>query len=307
MKKLSIILIIMLALVGCNTSGNNETVDTDGKLKVISTFTIITDMVEEIGQDKVSVTNLVPTGTDPHEYEPKPEDIKAITDADLLLYNGLNLEGGDQGWFAKATKSVKVEESKIHQLSDKIEPMYLLGGGDDDEINPHAFISPKNGIKMSEAVRDALVEADAENKDFYEANAETYINKLKEIDEKYHTEIDAIPEENKILVTSEKAFQYMNADYGLREAYIWAIDTEELGTTEQLKSLLEILKTDKPPYLFLESNVDERPMKTISSESGIPIFEKRIYSDEIGTPGSEVDTYLKMLENNIAIISEGLK
>ncbi len=306
MKRISVLLIILLALVGCGSS-NTSKVEDDGKLKVISTFTIITDMVEEIGQDKVSVTNLVPTGTDPHEYEPKPEDIKAITDADLLLYNGLNLEGGEHGWFAKATKSVSVDEKKIHELSDKIEPMYLLGGGEDDEINPHAFISPKNGIKMSEAVRDALVEADPDNKDFYEANATEYISKLDAIDAEYHKEIDAIPEKNKILVTSEKAFQYMTADYGLREAYIWAIDTEELGTTEQLNTLLGVLKTDAPPYLFVESNVDDRPMKTISSESGIPIFEKKIYSDEIGTPGSEVDTYIKMLENNIRIISEGLK
>lgn len=305
MKKISVILMMVLVLVGCGAKSSPK--EDDGKLKVVSTFTIITDMVEEIGQDKVSVTNLVPTGTDPHEYEPKPDDIQAITDADLLLYNGLNLEGGEQGWFAKATKSVKVDESKIHQLSDNITPMYLLGGGDDDEINPHAFISPKNGIIMSEAVRDALVAADPENKDFYEANATEYISKLKVIDELYKTEIDAIPEANRILVTSEKAFQYMTADYGLREAYIWAIDTEELGTTEQLKSLLETLKVDAPPYLFLESNVDTRPMETISKESGIPIFEKRIYSDEIGTAGSEVDTYLKMLENNITIIAEGLK
>lgn len=305
MKKISVILMMVLVLVGCGAKSSPQ--EDDGKLKVVSTFTIITDMVEEIGQDKVSVTNLVPTGTDPHEYEPKPDDIQAITDADLLLYNGLNLEGGEQGWFAKATKSVKVDESKIHQLSDNITPMYLLGGGDDDEINPHAFISPKNGIIMSEAVRDALVAADPENKDFYEVNATEYISKLKVIDELYKTEIDAIPEANRILVTSEKAFQYMTADYGLREAYIWAIDTEELGTTEQLKSLLETLKVDAPPYLFLESNVDTRPMETISKESGIPIFEKRIYSDEIGTAGSEVDTYLKMLENNITIIAEGLK
>lgn len=305
MKKLSVMLIIMLALVGC--SSNTQPKEDDDTLKVISTFTIITDMVEEIGQEKVSVTNLVPTGTDPHEYEPKPADIQAITDADLLLYNGLNLEGGEHGWFAKATKSANVDDSKIHQLSDNIKPMYLLGGGDDDEINPHAFISPKNGIIMSEAVRDALVNADPDNKDFYEKNATEYINKLEAIDKQYQTDIDAIPEKNRILVTSEKAFQYMTADYGLREAYIWAIDTEELGTTEQLTGLLEVLKTDAPPYLFVESNVDTRPMETISKESGIPIYEKKIYSDEIGTEGSEVDTYLKMLENNIKIISEGLK
>ena len=146
MKKISVILMMVLVLVGCGAKSSPQ--EDDGKLKVVSTFTIITDMVEEIGQDKVSVTNLVPTGTDPHEYEPKPDDIQAITDADLLLYNGLNLEGGEQGWFAKATKSVKVDESKIHQLSDNITPMYLLGGGDDDEINPHAFISPKNGYVM---------------------------------------------------------------------------------------------------------------------------------------------------------------
>lgn len=307
MKKLAMILMITLVLVGC-TPANKDNEVNDDTLKVISTFTIITDMVNEIGKDKVSVTNLVPTGTDPHEYEPKPADIQAMTDADMLLYFGLNLEGGEHGWFFKAANSVKADKDKIYSLSEDIEPMHLLGDdSSDDQINPHAFISPKNGIKMSEAVRDALINEDPENKEFYEANAKDYIGRLEVIDQKYQSEIDAIPEENKILVTSEKAFQYMTADYGLREAYIWAIDTEELGTTEQLKSLIDSLKVDAPPYLFLESNVDERPMQTVSKESGIPIFEKRIYSDEIGVKGSEVDTYIKVLENNIEIIAEGLK
>lgn len=307
MKKLAMILMIALVLVGC-TPANKDNEVNDDTLKVISTFTIITDMVNEIGKDKVSVTNLVPTGTDPHEYEPKPADIQAMTDADMLLYFGLNLEGGEHGWFFKAANSVKADKDKIYSLSENIEPMHLLGDdSSDDQINPHAFISPKNGIKMSEAVRDALIKEDPENKDFYEVNAKDYIGRLEVIDQKYQSEIDAIPEENKILVTSEKAFQYMTADYGLREAYIWAIDTEELGTTEQLKSLIDKLKVDAPPYLFLESNVDERPMQTVSKESGIPIFEKRIYSDEIGVKGSDVDTYIKVLENNIEIIAEGLK
>ncbi len=159
---------------------------------------------------------------------------------------------------------------------------------------------------MSESVLEALISIDPDNKEIYRENAKSYISKLSDLDNYYAEVISNIPEENKLFVTSERAFQYMNSEYGLREAYIWEIDTEELGTTNQLKALIDYLEIDRPPYLFLESNVDPKPLETVSEESNIPIFEIRVFSDEIGQKGSSGDTYLKMLEHNIEAIKAGL-
>lgn len=309
-KYLIVASMLMLLVTACtpgnDTEGNSS--GEDSPLQVVTSFTIIEDIAREIGGDNLKIHNLVPTGTDPHEYEPLPQDIKKTTDADILFYNGLNLEGGKNGWFFKMIDSVGQKEENIYSLTERVEPMYLSSDdGKDEEINPHAFIDPAVGIKMAEDMRDALIKADPDRKDIYEERASEYIDRLKEIDKKYEEIINNIPEEKRVLVTSERAFQYMAKHYGLKEGYIWAIDTEENGTPEQIKSLIQFIKENNVSILFRESNVDERPMETVSKETGIPIFEKPIYSDEIGKPGEEVDTYIKYLNYNIKIIEEGLK
>lgn len=300
---ISLLLILTLLLTACGGDSNDE----NDKIQIVSSFTIISDMAEQIGGDLVEVYNLVPTGTDPHEYEAMPDDIKAATDADLLFYNGMNLEGGKTGWFLKMMDSVNQKDENIFNLNEGIEAKYLVGeDGRDEEVNPHSYLDPKLGIRMAGNLRDALIKVDPDNREVYEKNTEEYLQRLNKIDEKYTDVVNNLPEERRILVTSERAFQYMTESYGLREAYIWEIDTEELGTTEQIKSLIDRLNKEQPPVLFLESNVDPKPLETVSNETGIAIYEKPIYSDEIGKKGAEVDSYIKLLEHNINIIEDGL-
>src|SRR5699024_5862283 len=162
-------------------------------------------------------------------------------------------------------------------------------------------------IKMAEDMRDALIEVDPDNKAYYDEKGKEYIDRLTEIEADYDKRLGDLPEENKTLVTSECAFSYLLDNYDMKEACIWKIDTEENGSPEQIKSLISFIQEHKVPTLFLESNVDERPMETVSSESGVDIYDKPIYSDEIGNPGDEVDTYVKYLNYNIDIIADGLK
>lgn len=284
-----------------------EGADDEDKLQVVASFTIISDMVREIGGDKVEVHNLVPTGTDPHEYEPLPEDSKKATDADILFYNGMNLEGGEEGWFFRMLDSVGQDKDKAYSLTERVEPMYLKDEATrEEEVNPHSFIDPVVGIHMVEDMRDALIEVDPDNKDYYEEQAANYLERLEEIDKEYEERLGELPEENKVLVTSECAFQYMLDRYDIDEACIWRLDTEDNGSPEQITSLLEFIEENNVPMLFLESNVDPRPMETVSEESGVEIYEEHIYSDEIGNPGDEVDTYIKYLQYNIDIIADGL-
>lgn len=301
---------LLLVITACGKTdgeqGSNGGADA-GKLKVVTSFTIIEDMVREIGGEDVVVYNLVPTGTDPHEYEPLPEDIKKATDADVLFFNGLNLEGGEDGWFAKMIRTVKQKEDRVFSLTERVEPMYI---GDEDghekEINPHAFIDPAVGVKMAEDLRDALVKVDASREAKYKERAEQYIERLQELDQQFAAKINEIPEENRILVTSERAFQYMAAHYGLKEAFIWEIDTEENGSPAQIKALIEYVKANPVKVLFVESNVDARAMEAVSKETGVRIAGKKIYSDEIGKQGEEVDTYIKYLQYNIELMHSEL-
>lgn len=309
----------LLLLSACGTDNGDAQDNSDEKLKVVTSFTILSDIAEQIGGEDVSVHNLVPSGTDPHEYEPLPKDMKAATDADILLYNGLNLEGGEQGWFFKMVDAVNQDSEKIYNLSEGVEPMYVteeldadiieaqdLGPDADGEINPHAFISPHVGIILTENMRDAFMEQDPDNADAYDERASEYLDRLNEMDEKYHEVIQDIPEEERILVTSERAFQYMTKEYGLKEGFIWALDTEDTGSPEQIKSLVKFIEENEVPVLFIESNVDARPMETVSNQTGVPFSSRPIYSDEIGNKGDEVDTYMKFLEYNINLIHDEL-
>ncbi|MED4475150.1 MULTISPECIES: metal ABC transporter substrate-binding protein [Bacillaceae] len=299
---------ISLLLAACGNKDITANDNNDDVLKVVTSFTLLEDIVHQIGGEHVEIHNLVPIGTDPHEYEPLPEDIKKATDADILFYNGLNLEGGEHGWFFKMMNTVGQKDENIFELTKGVEPKYLNGKGEaEHEMNPHAFLDPNVGMIIVENAHDALVKADPENKEEYDKNAKAYIEKLKEIDEEYKNKIADIPEENRILVTSERAFQYMADRYGLEEGYIWEIDTEENGSPEQIKSLVNFLKERDVPTLFLESNVDSRPMETVSEESGVEIYKDKIFSDEIGKKGEAGDTYIKFLEYNIDKIYNGLK
>jgi len=299
---------ISLLLAACGNKDVTANDNNDDVLKVVTSFTLLEDIVHQIGGEHVEIHNLVPIGTDPHEYEPLPEDIKKATDADILFYNGLNLEGGEHGWFFKMMNTVGQKDENIFELTKGVEPKYLNGKGEaEHEMNPHAFLDPNVGMIIVENAHDALVKADPENKEEYDKNAKAYIEKLKEIDEEYKNKIADIPEENRILVTSERAFQYMADRYGLEEGYIWEIDTEENGSPEQIKSLVNFLKERDVPTLFLESNVDSRPMETVSEESGVEIYKDKIFSDEIGKKGEAGDTYIKFLEYNIDKIYNGLK
>jgi len=304
----SFLAVILLAACGSgDKNSNEEKTGSDEKIKVITTFTLLEDIVKQIGGEYVETYNLVPVGTDPHDYEPLPQDIKETEDADVLFFNGLNLEGGDGGWFTKLTESTGQDDAIIYEVSAGVEPMYLSSeDGTEEEINPHSFIDPNIGIIMAENIKNALIEISPENEEAIEENAKAYLTTLEEMDEQYQTRIDEIPEEDRVLVTSERAYQYMADRYDLKEGFIWEVDTEENGTPKQIKTLVNFIKEEEPPVLFVESNVDSRPMETVSNESGVDIYEDKLYSDEIGALGEEADTYVKYLQYNIDKIHAGL-
>ena len=306
MKKIYTLLTMLFLSLSLAACGSSQAKD-DSKLDVVVTNSILADMTKNIAGDKINLHSIVPIGQDPHEYEPLPEDVEKTTTADLIFYNGINLENGAHAWFTKLVKNADKKENKDYfAVSDGIDLIYLEGESEKGKEDPHAWLNLENGIIYAQNIAKHLSEKDPDNKATYEKNVAAYVKKLTTLDEKAKTAFEAIPENKKVIVTSEGCFKYFSKAYGVPSAYIWEINTEEEGTPEQTTSLVKKLKAGPTPSaLFVESSVDDRPMKTISRETGIPIYAQ-IFTDSISEKGEEGDSYYAMMKWNLEKIAEGL-
>ncbi|SHH61398.1 iron/zinc/copper transport system substrate-binding protein [Anaerosphaera aminiphila DSM 21120] len=306
-------LLILTALTGCSKEQGENTdrreiavQESQEKLKIVTTNSILGNLVENVVGNNADVYSIVPVGIDPHEYEPLPKDIQEVDDADIIFYNGLNLETGGNGWFVKLMEStLKKEDVDFFAASKKVEPMYLTSSEKKEEQDPHAWLDIQNGIKYVENIRDVLVEKDSKNKNIYEENTNNYIKKLQELDTQAKEEFADIPEDKKMLVSSEGAFKYFSKAYGLTAAYIWEINTENQGTPEQMTKVIDTIRNWNIPSLFVETSVDSRSMEQVSRETGIPIYEK-LFTDSIAKKGTVGDSYYSMMQWNLDKIHEGL-
>ena len=307
MKKLGFLSLLLLAVCTlCACSGQKKASRDSSKLKVVATNSIIADITKNIAGDKIDLHSIVPVGKDPHEYEPLPEDVKKTSQADLIFYNGINLETGGNAWFTKLVKNANKEENKdYYAVSDGVDVIYLEGQSEKGKEDPHAWLNLENGIIYAQNIAKRLIEKDPDNKATYEKNLKAYVEKLTALDKEAKEKFNNIPEEKKMIVTSEGCFKYFSKAYNVPSAYIWEINTEEEGTPDQIKSLVEKLRKTKVPSLFVESSVDDRPMKTVSKDTNIPIHAK-IFTDSIAEKGEEGDSYYSMMKYNLDKISEGL-
>lgn len=294
----------LLLLAGCGTKDEERSASDDSKkTSVVATNSIIADMVKEVGAGQVSVKSLVPVGTDPHEYEPLPEDIKQASEADVVFYNGLNLETGN-GWFNKLMETAdKKENEDYFAVSKEVEPIHLTGNTKQED--PHAWLNISNGILYVNEIQHVLSEKDPENKESYQKNADAYIKQLEELDTTAKDAFADIPNEKKLLVTSEGAFKYFSKAYDLTAAYIWEINTESQGTPEQMKQVVEKVRASKVPSLFVETSVDKRSMERLSKEVNLLIYSE-LYTDSLAKKGAPGDSYYKMMKWNLEKIHEGL-
>ena len=301
---LSLIFMLAVGLFACSNANKNS--NTSEKLKVVATNSIIADITKNIAGDKIDLHSIVPVGQDPHEYEPLPDDVKKTSQADLIFYNGINLETGGNAWFTKLVQNAKKEENKdYYAVSDGVDVIYLEGQNEKGKEDPHAWLNLENGMIYAKNIAKQLSAKDPKNKDFYEANLKNYLEKLEALDKEDKQKFNNIPKEKKMIVTSEGCFKYFSKAYNVPSAYIWEINTEEEGTPDQIKALVEKLRKTKVPSLFVESSVDERPMQTVSKDTNIPIFEK-IFTDSIAEPGQNGDSYYNMMKWNLDKIAEGL-
>lgn len=308
MKKCRFLVLLLLAFVGLAacSSQKSSTETGSSKLNVVATNSIIADITKNIAGDKINLHSIVPVGQDPHEYEPLPEDVKKTSQADLIFYNGINLETGGNAWFTKLVENAKKKENKdYYAVSEGVDVIYLEGQSEKGKEDPHAWLNLENGIIYAQNIAKRLSEKDPANKETYEKNLKAYVEKLTALDKEAKEKFNNIPEEKKMIVTSEGCFKYFSKAYNVPSAYIWEINTEEEGTPDQIKSLVEKLRKTKVPSLFVESSVDDRPMKTVSKDTNIPIYAK-IFTDSVAEEGEEGDSYYSMMKYNLEKIAEGL-
>jgi manganese/iron transport system substrate-binding protein len=287
--------LISLLAVAC---GGGEKSAASGKKKVVTSFTIIADMAREVAGDAAIVESITKPGAEIHGYDPTPKDIVKAQSADLVLWNGMNLEL----WFEKFFTNVKDVPSAV--LSEGIQPMGITEGPYTGKPNPHAWMSPANAVIYVENIRKALVKMDPANESTYNTNAAAYSAKIKALDEPVRAKLAAIPAGKRWLVSSEGAFSYLCANYNLKPLYLWPINADAQGTPQQVQSVIDGVRSKQIPVVFTESTVSDKPMRQVAAETNAR-FGGVLYVDSLTDADGPAPTYLKLLETNADTIVKG--
>ncbi len=295
---------VTLLLSSCTASEPAATRQFDGssnleQKKVLTTFTILEDMAQNVAGDALSVDSITRVGAEIHGYEPVPSDIAKAQNADLILYNGMDLER----WFEQFLGSVDGVPSAV--LTENITPIAIAQGPYADKPNPHAWMSPQNALTYVENIRKAFVELDPANADTFNTNAAAYSEQIKAIDAELKTELASVPEGQRYLVSCEGAFSYLARDYELSEIYIWPINAEQQSTPKQLKAVINQVKANKVPTVFCESTISDEAQKQIAKATGAT-FGGNLYVDSLSTAEGPVPTFLDLLQYDADVITKGL-
>ncbi|EHS49955.1 ABC-type metal ion transporter, periplasmic subunit [Rhizobium sp. PDO1-076] len=270
------------------------------KPKVVTTFTVIADIARNVAGDAATVESITKPGAEIHGYQPTPRDILKASDANLVLWNGLNLET----WFEKFLANLGDVPNVV--VSDGVTPMSIAGGAYDGKPNPHAWMSPDNALIYVENIRKALTGIDPANAAVYAANAAAYSDKIKAEIAPMKAQIAALPENERWLVTSEGAFSYLARDLGLKELYLWPINADSQGTPQQVKAVIDAVTKNKIRVVFSESTVSDKPAKQVAAETGTN-YGGVLYVDSLSTEDGPVPTYIDLLKVTVSTIAKGLE
>lgn len=266
--------------------------------RVVTTFTILQDMAQNVAGERAIVDSLTRPGAEIHDYDPTPLDVVKAQAADLVLWNGLGLER----WFERFFSGVRDVPSAV--LTDGIEPIGIAEGPYLDKPNPHSWMSPANAAIYVENIRRALSAIDPDGAELYGRNAAAYLAKLKALDEPIRAALATIPADRRTLVTCEGAFSYLARNYGLKELYLWPINADEEGTPRQIKKVVDQVRRDKVPVVFCESTVSDRTMRQVARETRTR-FGGTLFVDSLTDAAGVAPTFLKMLEYNADVIRRG--
>jgi manganese/iron transport system substrate-binding protein len=267
-------------------------------LRVVTTFTVIQDIARNVAGDVATVESVTRPGAEIHDYQPTPRDVVKAQSADLVLWNGMNLER----WFERFFTNVQKVPSAV--VSDGVEPLPIREGPYDGKPNPHAWMSTGAALTYVENIRKALTQADPANAAVYARNADAYAARIRAMAAPLLARLEAIPDAQRWLVTSEGAFSYLARDLRFREAYLWPINADEQGTPSQVRRVIDIVRANKVPVVFSESTISDKPARQVARETGAR-YGGVLYVDSLSAARGPVPTYLDLLRVTVETIAKG--
>lgn len=270
------------------------------KKVILTTFTVLADMAQNVAGDKAIVESITKPGAEIHGYEVTPSDLKRGQDADQILENGLNLERWATRFYNSLPKVSRIT------LSEGVQPVNIGEDAYQGKPNPHAWMSPQNALIYVENIRKALGNLDPANASTYDANAAKYSEQIRAIDAKLKQAISAIPPDKRYIVSCEGAFSYIARDYGLKEVYIWPVNAEQQATPKQVERVINTVKANQIPAVFCESTVSNEAQLQVAKETGAK-FAGVFYVDSLSPSDGPASTYLKLLEYNVSTLIKGLQ
>jgi manganese transport system substrate-binding protein len=288
-------------LSSCTTRSTFEPApnSTDKKV-VLTTFTVLADMAQNVAGDKAIVESITKPGAEIHGYQATPSDLARGQKANLILENGLNLERWADRFYNSLPKVPHVT------LSEGFTPVDIAEDAYKGKPNPHAWMSPQNAVIYVENIRQSLGKLDPVNAATYDKNAQAYTAQIKAIDLKLKTAIAKVPADKRYIVSCEGAFSYIARDYGLKEVYLWAVNAEQQATPKQVEKVINLVKAKQIPTVFCESTVSPKSQLQVAKESGAK-FGGVFYVDSLSAADGPASTYLKLLEYNVSTLIKGLE
>ncbi|MEM9630342.1 MAG: metal ABC transporter substrate-binding protein [Pseudomonadota bacterium] len=270
------------------------------KMKVVTTFTVLADIAQNVAGDTAEVVSITKPGAEIHGYQPTPQDIVRASDADLILWNGMNLEL----WFEQFLTNLGDVPSAT--LTDGIDPISIRSGSYEGKPNPHAWMGLDNALVYIDNIEKAFSEQDPDNAAIYEKNAAAYKDKLRATIEPLREVVAEIPEEQRWLVTCEGAFSYLARDFGMKELYLWPMNADQVGTPQQVRSVIDGVRENGIPVVFCESTVNTAPAQQVARETGVT-YGGELYVDSLSEADGPVPTYLDLLKVTAGTVADGLK
>ena len=269
------------------------------KMKVATTFTVIADIAANIAGDAAEVVSITKVGAEIHGYEPTPQDIVRTSNADLILWNGMNLEI----WFEQFFSNLKGIPAVT--VTKGIKPIPVASGAYQGKPNPHAWMGLNNALIYVDNILEAFAIHDPKNAAIYVKNATAYKEKLRKTIEPLKHQIDKISHENRWLVTCEGAFSYLAKDLGLKELYLWPINADQVGSPQQVRAVIDGVKQHKIPVIFCESTVNTAPAKQVARDTG-SLYGGELFVDTLSDKNGPVPTYLDLLKVTTQTVAKGL-
>lgn len=307
MKKFSLIVLILISVfvlvltVACNVKNTPDNTAVNNRLKVYTSFYPMYDFAKKIGGDKIELVNLVPSGTEPHDWEPTPGDIASLEKANIFIYSGAGMEG----WVDKVLGSINNKNLLVVEASKGLSLIKNADENEELEYDPHVWLNPILAKQQMEAIKNALVTADSANKDFYENNFKENAKKIDDLDKEYRDTISTFA--RKDIVVAHEAFGYLANAYGLKQVAIEGLSAEAEPTPARMAEVAEFARKNNVKYIFFEELVNPKVAQAIANEVGAKTEKLNPLeglSQEETSAGKE---YFSVMKDNLQTLSKALK